>query len=309
MKVITDEDVLGLIGEQQSQYVSQASEWTDKVIQRINGDVATTGDCLPWSKTHNLIRFRPGEVTIWGGYNGHGKSQLVGQVCAWNLHKKWFLASMEMKPEASMERMNRQTAGCRDVATDYIRRFMSWTDNRLWIYDQTDTVASERILGVILYAAKKLGVNHIIIDSLMKCGFKGSKDQISTNQVAFVDRLCWIAKSNNIHIHLVHHMRKGEGNKGEFECPGKHDFRGAGEIVDLVDNAIICHRNKQKEEIMAGNDEGKKAKHEGAPDQLMNVVKQRHGEWEGKISLWFHQDSLQYLPKETQIAMPFRMTA
>ena len=305
MKILHDEDLLRFVGEQQSQYLSQASSWTEGVIDRFKETDEVVGDSLPWSKTHNLLAFRPGEVTIWGGFNGHGKSQILNQVCAWNLHRKWLIASMEMKPEATMARMNRQVAGCRDVAESFIRRFMSWTDNRLWMYDQTDTVASEKILGVVLYAAKELGVNHVVIDSLMKCGFSGNKDMISSQQISFVDRLCWAAKTNNIHIHLVHHMRKGSDSEGEYKCPGKHDFRGGGELVDLVDNAIVAHRNKRKEAAIESGDPEKIAKFQDSPDQILNVVKQRHGEWEGKIALWFDQESFQYTPTSRNRAMPF----
>ncbi|NIT58394.1 MAG: AAA family ATPase [Aliifodinibius sp.] len=306
MIILRDQDLLYKIGEQQSQFVAPASEWTQEVIKRLRGDIEVSGDLMPWSKTHSRVAFRPGEVTLWGGYNGHGKSQVLNQICAWLLQRsKWLIASMEMKPAATMARMCRQIAGCRDVNPIYAQKFMDWTDNRLWIYDQTDTVRNDRILGVVLYGAKVLGADHIVIDSLMKCGFNGRLDEVAGQQVEFVDRLCWAAKSHDVHIHLVHHMRKGEGTQGEYSRPGKHDFRGNGAIVDLVDNAIISHRNKRKEAAMAKGE----TMHENEPDQTLEVVKQRHGEWEGIVKLWFHPDSLQYLPKQTRSAMPYRMAA
>lgn len=300
MHTLTDEDMIHFIGRQESQNIIKASEVQDEVLARFSGDTSVSGDLLPWSKTHNCISLRPGEVSIWGGYNGHGKSQILGQVCAWGIRsKKWLIASMEMKPAATVQRMIRQISGNSRPADEYIKKLMSWTDNRLWIYDQNDTVKSERILGMVHYAAEVLGINHIIIDSLMKCGFRGNKDVISTSQVEFVDRLCWAAKSNNIHIHLVHHMRKGQ--EGEHKEPGKHDFRGAGELVDLVDNAFVVHRNKRKEEKNDSDPE--------EPDCILGVVKQRHGEWEGKFRLWFHKDSMQYTPDSRNRAIPYRSVA
>ena len=35
------------------------------------------GAKLPWSKAENLVRFGKGEVTLWIGINGHGKSLTV----------------------------------------------------------------------------------------------------------------------------------------------------------------------------------------------------------------------------------------
>jgi len=197
--------------------------------------------CSSDLKTHKLIGLRKGEVSLWAGINGHGKSQLLGQVCAWGLNNsKWLIASMEMLPEATMARMSQQAAGC-NPSDQYLMNVLNWTDNRLWIYDQTDTVKLDRILAIVHYAAKKLGINHIVIDSLIKCGI--NRDAYD-KQAEFVDKLCWTAKNNLCHIHLVHHMRKGEK---EESIPGKFDIRGASEITDLVDNVFIVHRNKRKE--------------------------------------------------------------
>ncbi len=295
MPVLNDDiDYLKFLAKQESQYIEKASAFTDKVLAELRGANGATGDTLPWEKTHQGILLRPGEVSIWGAYNGHGKSQILGQICAWGLiNKKWLIASMEMPPRKTLLRMVRQVAGKNQPDAEYIKLFLNWTDDRLWIYDQTDTVKHERILGMVHYASKELGIQHIVIDSLMKCGFRGSKDIISGQQVDFVDRLCWAAKTYNNHIHIVHHMRKGEGNTGEYKVPGKHDFRGAGELVDLVDNAFIIHRNKAKEES--------KEKDQSKFDATLKIVKQRHGEFEGTYGFFFHPASLQYLPKNDNV--------
>jgi len=304
MQTIDDEiDFLSYLGDQEGQYVIPASVTADKVIQRVREGVSMSGDPMPWNKTKNCFRYRPGEVTIIGAYNGHKKSMILNQICAWNLeNKRWLIASMEMKPEATMERMVKQVTGYKDPTNEEIKKFLNWTNVRLWIYDQLDTVKYDRILGMVHYAAQVLKINHVIIDSLMKCGFAGSRDNISIQQVEFVNRLCWAAKKYNIHIHLVHHMRKGEGNKSEYNRPGKHDFRGAGDLVDLVDNALILHQNKRKaEKLEKGEDVDQ---HE--PDATLQVVKQRHGEWEGTFNFWFDNNSLQHISEPGRGAMPYQ---
>ncbi len=257
---------------------------------------------LPWSKTQNIIILRPGEVSLWGGYNGHGKSQILGMVAAWGIKEsRWLIASMEMPPRKTMRRMLRQVSGCVRPSDEYIKRFSKWTDGKLWIYDQTDTVNHEKILGMVHYAAQELNIKHIVIDSLMKCGFRGSKEQVSSQQVDFVDRICWAAKAFNMHVHIVHHMRKGEGNQSEYQRPGKHDFRGAGEIADLVDNQFIVHRNKRKESL---RDKGEQVD-ESSPDVTLECTKQRHGDWEGLLKFWFNQEAQQYTPDERNIIIPY----
>jgi twinkle protein len=39
----------------------------------------------------------------------------------------------------------------------------------LWLYDQQGTVTSQQVIAVSRYSALVLGVQHIFIDSLMKC--------------------------------------------------------------------------------------------------------------------------------------------
>jgi len=297
MKKINEHDFAGFVGRQESQFIIPASDLTDDVVDVFENGSQIAGVMMPWSKTHNYVRLRPGEVSIWCGVNGHGKSLILNQVCAWTLHEaKWLIASLEMKPMSTMYRMCRQISGRTDPTVDYVKRFMSWTDDRLWIYDQLDTVEPDRIIGMIHYAATQLGIQHILIDSLMKCGLGGPDDYNA--QKKFIDRLCWAAKSNNVHIHLVAHMRKGIS---ENHQPDKFDIKGASEISDMVDNVFIVHRNKDKEEKVRL----KKEVDSEMPDCTLRVAKQRHGEWEGVFNFWFHGEGMQYVPNSSLRAMPF----
>ena len=88
----------------------------------------------------------------------------------------------------------------------------------------------------------------------------------------------------------------------------KFDVRGASEIVDLVDNLFIVFRNRGKEEKM----QRAKDRHEPITrdmnfeaDTILKVAKQRHGEGEGAIRLWFHPASLQFLPHPDAEPNPF----
>jgi len=295
VQLLSDLELLAFTGRQESQFLVKPSELIDKVKVRFSTGTVVTGDRLPWSKTHSFVGLRPGEVSLWAGINGHGKSSLLCQVCAWNLRfKKWLIASMEMLPERTMEKITQQTAGCMP-SNDYIESFGHWSDDRLWIYDQTESVKTERLLAMIYYAATELKIQHIVIDSLMKCGIR--KDDLNS-QVAFVDHLCWAAKATGVHVHLVHHIRKGEN---ESRIPGKFDVRGAGEITDLVDNVFIAHRNKIKESSL------RRGQHVDIdePDCRLIVDKQRHGEWEGIFNLWFHNSSKQFVPTSADRTMRF----
>lgn len=277
---------MAFAGEQERMFLVTPMELAQEVKDRLKGIGKTKGDRLPWNKTREAVGLRPGEVSLWAGVNGHGKSEMLGQVCAWALHRRWIIASMEMPPAATVERMIRQMSGLRHPEEWLVNDLLKYTEGRLWIYDQTDTVKAESIIALAWYAAKKLGVTHMVIDSLVKCGF--APDDYG-GQKEFVDRLCWLAKSTGLHIHLVHHIRKGER---EENMPDKFDIKGAGEITDLVDNVFIVHRNKRKEALIEKGEDVDPT----MPDAALKVAKQRHGESEPLFYLWHHADSRQFVP-------------
>ena len=270
--------------------VIKASSYADEVVAYFHSETPIVGDMLPWDRTHGAIRFRPGEVTLWGGMNGHGKSLLLGQACIGFVaqDRRVCIASMEMKPLTTLARICRQAEGCCKPSVEFIRDFHDFTGDRLWLYDQQGTVHSEKMLAVIRYAADKLKIHHFVIDSLMKCGM-GEDDY--NGQKAFIDSLTSIARDTGIHVHLVAHSKK---KADEFSPPGKMDVKGSGSITDQVDNVITVWRNKKKE---ADIDDGKtNALHD--PDALMIVDKQRNGEWEGKVRLWFVSGALQFVESD-----------
>lgn len=287
MKPVVDVDFLQFLGDQEQQFIVGLDQDRTGIVHRFSHGVEAQGDTLPWRKTHDHVRFRPGEVTLWAGINGHGKSMVLSHVTAHFIEfSKALVASMEMSIEALGYRLIRQQLASSTPTEELVQASVDWCcDDRLWVYDQLDTVASERILGMCVYAMEKLGIDHIIIDSLMKCGI-GPEDYEA--QSAFVDRLCWAAKTHGGHIHLVHHVRKGQD---EDAPPNKFDVKGSGAITDMVDNVLIVHRNKRKERNVEKGKEVERLE----PDARLTVEKQRHGEWEGGISLYWHNESYQYL--------------
>ncbi len=275
--------------------VVKASSFAEDVIAYYHSDTPMLGAKLPWQKTHGTVRFRPGEVTLWAGMNGHGKSLVLGQACIGFVAQKQkvCIASMEMRPMMTLARICRQAEGTAKPNVDFIRHFHARTDGWMWLYDQQGTVKAEMMLAVVRYCADKLKINHFIIDSLMKCGI--AEDDYN-RQKWFVDALTSIARDTGIHLHLVAHSRKA---KDEYSPPGKMDVKGTGSITDQVDNVMTVWRNKKKEaELEEGNHKGT-----NEPDALIICDKQRNGEWEGRIGLWFLPASMQFVEHGTMGAM------
>lgn len=280
--------------------VKPAAMWVQELIDRIRNPVKQPRALMPWRKTHAMVAFRPGEVTVWGGANGNGKSLVTGQIALSLIAQdhKVCIASFEMKPAKTLERMGRQYSGynpedpafagsdeAKEELVKVYQDFKEWTDGRLWLYDQQGTVTAKQVAAVVRYCAKEKGITHFFVDSLMKC--VASEDDYN-GQKMFVDELTAIARDHGIHIHLVHHIRKPAD---ESHKPSKYDYKGTGAITDQVDNVISVWRNKAKEKK---RDEGGPVE-DKEPDALLICDKQRNGEWEGSIGLWFDKPSMQYV--------------
>lgn len=281
-------------------HVKPASVWMAELIEKLRTPDHTKKVYLPWEKCQKFFQFRPGEVTLWAGQNGHGKTQVVSQVVLslMGQDERVCVASFEMKPTTTLQRFARMFAGTNpfspeyqsdtgiDALTSLYGEFGEWSDGKLWLYDQTGTISAEKAIGMARYCAKELGIKHVVIDSLMKC-VQGEDDY--NGQKSFVDELTALARDNQVHIHLVHHTRKP---KDENHMPDKHDNKGSGAITDLVDNVMMVWRNKAKEDAWKAS--GPRSTKQTEPDGMVNCRKQRNGEHEPSITLWFDRDSQQY---------------
>ena len=297
-------DYVSLVGELEAQEIFSAGKWTEDLVERSKG-VQVYGDKMPWSKTWEDFRFRPSEVTVWAGQNGHRKSMVLGQVMLWIAReKKVAIASLEMKPTETLWRMCLQAAGSSTGGTPteaFIREFSAFADNSILIYDQLDSVKTEKILGFVHYAAKHLGCDHIVIDSLAKAGISVEDRQGETE---FINRLAWAAKHLNCHIHLVAHIRKPQSGM-EHKPATKYEVKGSSTLVDLVDNVIVVHMDKKRDQLKHLPDltEDQRDYFDSHHDMLLCIQKQRHGAFEGTFAFYNHP-SLQMTTREG-MALPF----
>ena len=274
------------------QELRAATDFVEDVISYYAGTDGNAGYTLPWEKTQGLVRIRSSEVSVWVGTNGHGKSNLVGHVQVGSIFQKerWCVASMEFKPPKLLARLFRQAAGiaqptpsmCRKELTDYF-------DSSLYLFNVQGTAKAQRILEVFEYAFRRFGCTSFLVDSLAKCGFD---ENDYNSQKRFVDELAEFAHKFDVHVHIICHSRK---SASENDIPGKFDVKGTGALTDMVDNLFVVWRNKLKE-----TEKNNDSKLLTAPDCILDCCKQRNGEWEGRIMLWFDPASLQY--KELQQA-------
>jgi len=285
------------------QRVQDATVWVDELEREIDNPPSVQECPLPWPKTLGRFSMRPGEVTLWAGQNGSGKSLITGMVALSLIgqdHRVGIL-SFEMKPKRSLVRMIRQFHGSEieylapDFKRDVYRKFREYAMGKVFFYDQQGTVRGDQVISVSRYMAKELGITHIFVDSVMKV-VEGEDDY--NGQKKFVDEMCALARDLNVHIHLVHHIRKGQSDE---QMPDKVAIKGTGAIADQVDNILLVYRNKKKE----------RTKQSGGfvepdtPDAVLMCEKQRNGESEDWLPLWFDRGSNQYIEREGGVPMLF----
>lgn len=311
-----DIDFLAYLKETDAQQnVRPAGQYIPAIKQRMRDMAKERRLYMPWEKTRESFYFRPGEMTVYAGQNGHGKSLVTAQIALHLMHQgeKVCMASFEMKPVQTIRLMSRMFIGTNPFTPAYqnddgyatldalFDNFGAWSDNRLWIYDQFGTTNPEVVIGMARYCAKELGIKHIFIDSLMKV--VGDEDDMN-GQKRFVGELFALAKDNQVHIHLVHHLRKP---KDESQLPDKHDCKGSGAITDQPDNIFMVWRNKPKEDDLRNNGQFKAKGDES--DSLLICRKQRHyegsGDGEPTIGLWLDKDSGQFLGNAGDYALRY----
>lgn len=250
-------------------------------------------------------RIRPGEMTIWTGFSGHGKSEVLNHLSIYlaSCGQRICTASFEMPAATTLRNMTMQAAGTGAFTAQSKGEFDSifgWIGHYFWIVDRVGRFLWRDLLAVFRYARRRYGVTQFVVDSLLRCGIPS--DDYS-QQKDFSDALVLFAQENECHVHLVAHSRKREDERA---APGKLDVKGSGDITDLGHNVISVYRNKSKESRMmdAGSDMERERIRREEPDGAIQMHKQRETGDEMRAKFWFHPGCRQFM--NTEMGAPKR---
>jgi len=284
----------------QGNKIAPSSEFTDDAC--LIADDLLSGDSLSFlGEKSESIEFRKGELTVVAGASGHGKSALMGQIALdlASQGRKVCILSLEMPPARTLYRMGRQQEGLavcgripqyRETATDTLEDFLKQIAPYIFLLDRVGSATPKQVFGAMVQAVTKFGCEHIIIDNLMRvCPEYG--DKANEAQKDFIQNLIELAKRFDVHVWLVHHVRKGQSETEEIN---KYSIRGAAAITDNADNVILLCRNLAKEKKL--ENEYRRDVDESEGDSVLIVDKQRNGDWQGRIQLWFDKQTYQLCP-------------
>lgn len=202
--------------------------------------------------------FLMGELSIWTGKNGQGKSTFLGQMLieAVNEGKAVCAYSGELRADRFQYWINLQAAGPKNIEyffdrvkdkkvgflqKDISNKIKEWYRGKFWLYDNNMNSENSEETGIIklfTYAARKYDCKVFLVDNLMTSKFDSGKSESDyyRAQSNFVGELIHFAKTYNVHVHLVAHPKK---TKGKLE---KEDVSGTGDITNRADNVFSVER-------------------------------------------------------------------
>jgi twinkle protein len=199
--------------------------------------------------------------------------------------------SGELTPERQGKRLVKQATGLDHPTPAYIDAVGEWVRDRMWLFNIVGTAKLDRLLEVFSYGAKRYGITHFVIDSLMMIDVPEDGPGSLSAQKEAVQKITGFAKRTGGHVHLVAHPRKA---KDESQAPGKLDVGGSGHITNAADN-LFSVWSARKEESEPENDK---------PDALLELHKQRNGDVQHKqLWLYFNRQAMQYCTSSTRRAV------
>lgn len=272
------------------------------------------GDLTPWPAV--TFTFLPSELTVWHGYSGHGKTILLNNLMLEFAAqgRRSCVASLEFPAAKTFKNLARQAIGRGKPADrEELAGVVRWMDDWFWMYAHIGETTTDAVLDVFEYAAKKYGVNHFVLDSLMMLRDIGGEDYDEQKTTCL--RLKKFAMDFKVHVHLVAHSKKPDSKHDPDKFPPKkYDISGSGNISNVADNVICVWRNKEKEVQLATAADMKRAgmreeaeniraQYQGREDTRIIIQKNRETGEEMTRRLWFDkgpEGSWQYFDEDTQ---------
>lgn len=264
-------------GQKMQMLVKPAKQWHEDLKDALTHAEEMSGALLPWPKHQDKFRFRLGEMSIWSGDSGSGKSFLNNQIamCLADQGVKSVMASFEMPPVKTLQRMvcqNSLTKKFQFCKESDLDNLMEKIDGKIWLYNQTGQINFSRLVAMICYCTEQLATQHFFIDSLMMITATDDERQLFNLQRNVVQKLVKLASDLNIHIHLVAHFKK----TAENEKAGKNSISGSKDITNLAHNIFLLQNNI--------NDDGTHIS--GDADLWLTIAKQRDDGFKGAFPLY-----------------------
>ena len=249
------------------------------------------------------LGFRRGQVSVWTGFRGCGKSSLLNMLIL-NAAQKEFKSALwtgELTSDMAKQWLYLQAAGKQYTkqyaSTDYYytpdfvsERIDPWMDKYVWLFNNRYGDNFLQIKEQIEELKKENDIDCVFLDNLMVLNIRELEKDKYDRQAVLLQQLEDLSKELNIHIHLVAHPHKA------FGYLRVDNISGSGDISNKADNIFILSRvnrdfcNNAKEII------GKNAFDEIIGSGCTNVIEIAKFRSKGSLvdsfaKLWFEMES------------------
>lgn len=287
--VVRDErDYVSELGELDSRtYLATPMQLRDQVWGSISNP--ERGLRMPWTDC-DLVQFVPRRWSVWSGRSFSGKTQLLRMLMAHALAQgeHVMIASPEEDPWEWLRELV-YLAACRrtEISESFVDYCLETWEHSLRIFTPTGFIDPFKVLGAICYVAKLMGLNQVVIDSLMKLDIR--KDDLD-GQRQLANTLDRVVRQYNLHIHLVAHPAKDRTRRDQLL--DMDDIGGAHDIVSQSHSVIILERLNHSP---AGKAMREKYGIADNVDSIFRVLKQR-GDLNliGNVPLYYDRPSRQW---------------
>lgn len=242
--------------------------------------------------------FVGGELSVWTGKRGEGKSTLLGQILLDTINQNHTVCvySGELPSAQFKLSLLQQAAGhlhvtqyddpysgktFYNVNEDVIKYIDEWWNGKLFLTDigQKNAHDENTIMKLFEYSNRRYGADVFLLDNIMTAELRNESTLgFYRAQSVFTGRLVAFCKRLNVHVHLVAHPRKTD-NKSNF---GSDDVSGSGDITNRADNVFKVERIPEDKLVEKGY------------SSILTIMKNRESGAQGAIPLDFNEPSRRF---------------
>lgn len=198
------------------------------------------------------LGFRRGDVTIWSGFRGCGKSSLLSNLIL-NASDKGFKNAIytgELLDHQFKQWLYLQAAGKqynkRYGQTDYYytpdaiaEKIDKWLEDHVWLFNNKYGDNFMQISEQLRRLKETEDLDVAYFDNLMVLNYRELDHDKYERQGILLQKCEDLAKELNIHVHIVAHPNKASG------FIRVDNISGSGDISNKADNVMLLHRINQ----------------------------------------------------------------
>lgn len=250
-----------------------------------------------------LRGWQKGATTVISGLRGSGKSTLLGQIMIQAVSDRQSVVcySGELRNKKYLGWLVKQAAGKHYmvrqgndylVKNDVVGKIIDWMGDNFRLYNNKCGNKFNEIEKFLRVKAKEYRADLIVVDNLMALDLTAYDKDRYEAQTKFMWALKNLSEITNTHVLFVAHPKKVSG------FLRLDDISGTGNIGNVVDNALIVHRNNM--DFKRGFEEMFKCKPDdkglGGATNVIEIAKDReYGTQDTFIPLYFEEGTKRLL--------------